>query len=685
MVPEGLGCAAPIGNLCSVSLADDRGTAGTAGTAEPVTPAGTGDAAPVEDADRTPGETAQRARRSWPLALAVGLVAAWAVPFALHALRVDWVTLLAVVVGTASLLRGGPYLLDRLLLGATALAGVGCAAVLVLPGWSWRLHPVLLGGLGLTVLVLIAVGLGRRPSLPRPSRADALALVPTGLIGLLVAAPFIGRSLADRAAVIYEVEDPARHFAIYDTIRRVGGYPFQHAREAGISVIHPDLTYPAGAHAVAAILDNFVTSSATVGDPVHALNRFLWYVLASYVFLALAVLWAARRVAGPAATAWSFAPIAGACVGYLVFSEMITTFMFGYAPQAVGTGYLVVLVGLLARPLRGTREQVLVAAALVVAIAFTYYILLPIAAVAAVPYAIAARRRLLRHWLFTTVVVLVAVPLSLLPRLVNSGDHPLDLLLAPFAIIRVQRSTVVTLGLLALAGGWLARGWSRSLAMRTAAAAALGTLAFAAAVGLAQLHYVGRTQYFLEKLLYVLIPVLLVALGGSAPAIARLLPRRRRSRLATAAVALLLAAIPAAGFDAFEHHTRTAGENHAYGRLYVVGAYGKYPAARLTMRAYRSLGAGPARPMLFYTGTPYEPLATIWATGLQRDQGVTWDTYLWSVTRWKAGDAAQLQAYLLDHPKPGLQLVSSDPALLDAMHRFAAAHPDIALTIVDVR
>jgi hypothetical protein len=688
-----------------VSVADDRastaapapngaprstaGRAGAPGTGPEPDPAGR-TAAPVSAAAADPGRRAA-GDGAWaagwpaPVAVAGALVAAWAVPLALHAVRVDWLTLLAVVVGTASLLRGGPYLLDRLVLSMALLAGVGCVAVLVLPPWPWRLHPVLLGGLGLTALALLSAGLGRRPALPRPRSADALVLVPAGLIGSLFAAPFIGRSVADRAAVLYEVEDPARHFAIYDTIRRVGGYPFQHAKEAAVSVIRPDLTYPAGAHAVAAVLDNFVTSSVTVGDPVHALSRFVWYVVAGYTFLGLAVLWSARRLAGPAATAWSFAPIAGACVGYLVFSEMITTLMFGYVPQAVGTGYLVVLLGLLARPLRGTREQVLAVAALVVAIGFTYYLLLPIAAVAAVPYAVVARRRLRRRWLFTAVVALVAVPLAVLPRQVNSGDHPLDLLLQRFAIVRADRSTILALGLLVLAGGWLGRGWWRTHAMRTAAVAVLGAGAFAAVVAAAQLYYVGQTRYFLDKLLYVLIPVLLVALGGAAPAVARLLPPRRTGRLATAAVALLLAAIPVAGLGGFEPQAGPARVNRAFGRLYLVGAYGKYPAGRLTIRAYRALGPGPARPMLFYTHTGYEPLATVWASALQRDQGVAWDTYLWGVREWRPGDAGQLQAYLLDRPALGLQLVTSDPALLDAMRRFAAEHPDIALTIVDDR
>jgi hypothetical protein len=614
------------------------------------------------------------------LALAIGLPLAWLLAFALHALRVDWLTLSALVLGTAALLRSGPYLLDRLLLSLATLAGVGCAVVLVLPPWHWRLHPVFLGGLGLTVLVLIAAGLGRRPRLPRPRRADWLALLPTAVITLGVAAPMLRRSLADRLAPIIAVEDPARHFAIYDTIRRLGGYPFQHPHEASVSVIHQDLIYPAGAHAVAAVLDNFVTSSATVGDPLHALNRYLWYVVASYAFFALAVLWSARRVAGPSATAWSFAPIAGACVAYLLFSEMITTFMYGYAPQAVGTGYLMILIGVLARPLRRTREQVVVAIALIVAIAYTYYILLPFAAAAALPYVIASRHRLRRHWRFTAIVTLVGAVLSGLPRVLASGDYPLDLLVGTFGIIRVHRSTVLTLGLLVLAGVGVARGWWRSPAMRATGATTAATALFAVAIAAAQLHAIGRTAYFFEKTLYVLIPVLLVALGGVAPAIARLRPTRR---LTAAVTALALSAIPLAGYDAFELHTSTAIKEATYGRGYVVGAFGHSPTARLAVQAYQALGNdGPPRPMLFHTGVQFQGLSAMWASGLQRDQGLTWDVYLWSLYQWKKGDAAQLQQYLLDHPTPGLQLVASDPAFLDAMRRFAAAHPEIALTIV---
>lgn len=616
------------------------------------------------------------------LALAIGLPLAWGVAFALHALRVDWLTLLALVLGTAALLRGGPYLLDRLLLSLVTLAGVACALVLVLPPWHWRLHPVFLGGLGLTVLVLVAAGLGRRPRLPRPRRADWLALLPTAVITLGVAAPLMRRSLADRLGPIIAVEDPARHFAIYDTIRRLGGYPFQHPHEASVTVIHQDLIYPAGAHAVAAVLDNFVTSSATVGDPLHALNRFLWYVVASYAFLALAVLWSARRVAGPLATAWSFTPIAGACVGYLLFSEMITTFMYGYAPQVLGTGYLIVLIGLLARPLRRTREQVVIAVALVVALAFTYYILLPIVAAMAVPYVIMARRRLRRHWRFAAIVTLVGAVLSVLPRMFASGDYPLDLLIGIFGIIRVHRSTILTLGLLVLAGVWLARGWWRSPTMRTTGVAAAATTAFAMAIAVAQLHYIGRTAYFLEKTLYVLIPVLLVGLGGVTPAIARLRPARP---VVAALTTLALAAIAPAAFDAFEIHGSTAVKQGSYGRGYLVGAYGHYPAARLAVGAYQALrNDGPPRPVLLHTSIQLQRLSVVWTAALLRDQGLTWDVYLWSLYDWKNGDIGQLQQYLLDHPTPGLQLAAADPAFVDAMRRFAAAHPQIALTIVDI-
>jgi hypothetical protein len=218
--------------------------------------------------------------------------------------------------------------------------------------------------------------------------------------------------------------------------------------------------------------------------------------------------------------------------------------------------------------------------------------------------------------------------------------------------------------------------------MRTAGTAVATTAVAAALIAAAQLYYLGKTVYFLEKMLYVLIPVMLVALGGAAPAIARLRPTRRRVAVLSATA---LAAIPLAGYDAFEPHASTAVKEATYGRGYLVGAFGHYPTARLAIRAYQALGNdGPPRPMLFHTDVRFQGLSAMWASGLQRDQGLTWDIYLWSLYKWKNGDVNQLQQYLLDHPTPGLQLVASDPAFLDAMRRFAAAHPEIALTIVDV-
>ncbi len=296
-----------------------------------------------------------------------------------------------------------------------------------------------------------------------------------------------------------------------------------------------------------------------------------------------------------------------------------------------------------------------------------------------------SRHRLRRHWLFTTAVTLAGAALSVAARAVTSGYDLMDILLGPFAIVPVHRSTVLTLALLVLAGGWLARGWWRTPAMRTAGVAAAATAAFAAMVAATQLYYLGKTVYFLDKMLYVLIPVLLVALGGAAPAIARLLPTRRRTKLAAAAIALAMAAIPLAAFDAFEPYADTAAKEATYGRGYLVGAFGNYPAARLAVRGYQALGSsGPPRPMLFYTDIRSQGLSSMWASALQRDQGLTWDTYLWSLYDWKRGDATQLQQYLLDHPTPGLQLVASDSAFLAAMRRFAAAHPQLALTIVEV-
>src|SRR5205823_2507304 len=62
--------------------------------------------------------------RTQPARIAGLLAAAWVLPLLTHVLHADLLTLAAVVLGTASLLRAGHTLLDRLMITAALLSGV---------------------------------------------------------------------------------------------------------------------------------------------------------------------------------------------------------------------------------------------------------------------------------------------------------------------------------------------------------------------------------------------------------------------------------------------------------------------------------------------------------------------------------------------------------------------------------
>jgi hypothetical protein len=615
------------------------------------------------------------------------LAAAWTVAAAAHLLRLDWLVAALAVGGVAAVLPRAGSALDRIMVSLPLLAGAVCAAALALSYAPWGLHPGFLGGLGLGVPAAVAAARGRRPRARpgRPARAsrDLVVLVPAGVAAVALAAPFAGRDVAGRLALVFRVEDMARHFAMYDTIRRLGGYPFLHPEAAAATVIRPDLSYPAGAHVFAAVVDNLVTSSAAPGEPLAELGRLLWYAVAAYAFAVLAVLWAARRVAGPVASAAAFAPIAGAVVGYLLFSESITGLLWGFVPQTLGLAYLAVLVALCARPLPDTRAQLLVLAATLVALAFTYYLLLPVAGAAVVAFAVSARGRLRDRPWWTVGAVVAVVVLCPLPRLWNAGDHPLAVLWEQFGIVRVSRPAVLALALLVVAA---ARPW-RAPSTRAVATALAAMVGSTLAVGALQLHHTGATTYFFEKSLHGAVVVLLVASGTAASSLRRL----TGTRLTAAATALALAVLPAAALGGFEQHAHvsTAGfprpvEGTSWGRAYLAGRLGCDAPARLAVQVYRVVPDPARRPTLIVTGTPGEDLSMVWTAALQRDLGTTWDTYLWTLRAWPARDPASLRRHLLDQPPPdGLQLVTTDPALLDAVRSIPGVEAVDARTLRD--
>jgi hypothetical protein len=617
------------------------------------------------------GPTAGARRR---VAVLVGaLAAAWLVPWTTHLVGVDWLLVPAVAVGVAGLLRGGRGVLDRLVLASALVVVATLVAALGFSVWPWHLHPVALGGLGLSVPVIVSAGLGRPWRLPRWVRSDTLVAVPAGLFAAAMCWPFARRDLADRLALMLAGEDGTRHFVMYDTVRRVGGYLFLHRAEAVGAALNVDLTYPPGAHLLTAVLDNLVTSSAGVGDAAAGLERFLWYQVGAYAVLGLAVLWAARRVAGPAATVPSFAPVAGAVVAYLLFGDMITAFLYGYLPEILGLAFLAVLVALAARPLARTREQVAVVTALVVAIGFTYYVVLPVAGVVVLAHAWWHRRRLRRHPWFTAALVALGAPLALLVWWINTEDQSADLLVQRFGILPVRLGPVLALGLLVVAAG-AARSWRRSATARVTAVAGLVVVAVTAAIALVQLSLVGHTVYFFHKFLHAVVVVLLVGLGGVVPPLAGRLDRHRRPAALVAAAAL--AALPVAALGGF---TLNASVNRggSWGVAYLRGTEGETGAARAAVRAFREVPPAPGPVLVFYPDGRADVHASMSLAALRRSYGTNWPAFQWLQHEYTMD---RLPDYLRAHP--GAQVITTNP---DVLATARTLPPELGLSIVNLR
>ncbi|WP_426510734.1 hypothetical protein ACPPVO_08860 [Dactylosporangium sp. McL0621] len=154
------------------------------------------------------------------------VAAAWLLVTALYAARAAVVVPPLLLVATAALLRGGRGLLDRLMLAGAVLLGATCVDGLVFAFWPWGLHPVAVAGTAATALILLAAWSRRRPRLPRPRWSDAVALAAAGVVGLVAAWPVWHAGADRRLAIMLDGEDLARHAAVFDAIRRTGGYLF---------------------------------------------------------------------------------------------------------------------------------------------------------------------------------------------------------------------------------------------------------------------------------------------------------------------------------------------------------------------------------------------------------------------------------------------------------------------------
>ena len=166
--------------------------------------------------------------------------------------------------------------------------------------------PVPVGGALFSLVVIAGWLTGRRPSLPRRWLGSDVVVLGSGLFAFLAAyAPIAGTPLAKRFSFSAVTTDRFNHFALFDTIHRLGGYAFLHQSQAGVSVRYPTaVAYPSGSHFLYAVFDIFLRSTTDPGAAVAEFSRYFVYVLAGYAFLVMALVWAARWIAGPLMAGW---------------------------------------------------------------------------------------------------------------------------------------------------------------------------------------------------------------------------------------------------------------------------------------------------------------------------------------------------------------------------------------------
>lgn len=447
------------------------------------------------------------------------LGAAWLVPITLHLLRLDAAQPVLLLLAVAAVLRAGTNVIDRFMIAAGLLAGAVLALGLLFSVWPWGLQPVPAGGACFSLVALTGWLARRRPSLPRRWLGSDVLVLGSGLLAFLVAyAPISGLSPAKRLAFSAITSDRFRHFALYDTIHRLGGYAFLHQQQARLSVPAPmQVIYPSGSHFLLALLDTFLRSTTDPGTPLPEFSRYFVYMLAGYAFLITAIVWAARWVAGPRMAGWRRFVICSAVAALAISAPLADTFILGLDSDILGLAFLALAVALTVRPPRLVTEQVLIVCSLLIAVAYSYNIFAIPLVLGMAAAGIVYRRRLRRERRFTAATLIAGGAIACYPSVlslasgINAQSHALATTgwVVPLPGALVGGLALVFIAAMISVGSRRLPAWRAMTAQLLAVIGVIGTFA------VFQLIEIGRTSYYFNKLMMAGYLVCVIGLGAA--------------------------------------------------------------------------------------------------------------------------------------------------------------------------
>ena len=502
----------------------------SAATDSPESPDSSGAAGPAAPS----GRRLRGPRR--PRLLGALILGAWVLPILTQLTSTDPILLLAVVFGLGGLLRVGATVLDRLVITVALLIGFAITGGLVFSLWPWGLQPLAIGGVALTLLAIAYVWLDAAPpwrSWPRRVLGSDLALLLAAAAATYIAygpsfsvrghAADASTSLTGhRLAFAGLTTDQLRHFNLFDTIHRVGGYTFLKQGDAK-SLIDPGMlaVYPPGQHFTYALFDIFLRSNVDPGNSTSEMLRYNVYVSLGFGFLVFSVAWGARWVAGPALTGWRRVFLVSAIAAFLSVGAYTAAIWSTWDSQVFGMALLALFTAISLRPPTGARTHIVLTAALLVAMILTYELFAPFVALEIVISAAVYRKRWLPHWKFVLAVAVVAVPAALSEYLAASAGGLNSAALAQsagFTVPLSKRSLAIIAALCVI--GFATRAARR----RPSAIAGLAVTVLSGGAVLAFAAYQNQplsTSYYLQKFILGWTVVALVTVGGAGHLLSR--------------------------------------------------------------------------------------------------------------------------------------------------------------------
>jgi hypothetical protein len=405
----------------------------------------------------------------------VGTVLALVLPVLLHLVHADFIVLGVAWLAFAGLLTAGRGLLDRLVLGGVFLVGVMLAAGLVFSLWPWGLAPVPLGIVLLLGVTGVATATRRTFSLSwQVEPSDLVIVASVGIAFWLAYRPLSGLDQLQRLRFSAVVLDRMAHYALFESIQRLGGFAFEHQAAARLSVQTPtEVVYPQGSHFVLSVVNNFLSSSTSSPPGPALLDRYFLLVLAVYALGIGAVAWAARWIAGPESSALGRVLVTVLATSFMLFGPT-AQLIIGFDSQLFGMAMLVLAAALVVRPAQPFTEHILLASALTIAVFYSYNVYGAIAGLGFLFSAMLYRLPLVRRWRVTLGIAVPAAVIALLPsyltvaggfdirkQALTAGGHmPMSSILTPLvaaiAILPIlstrARRDPVWLGVAALLG-----------------------------------------------------------------------------------------------------------------------------------------------------------------------------------------------------------------------------------------